>query len=1202
MMVSRTRFRGCGSIAILLLAMAWPIAAQQDRATITGVVTDPTGAVIPAAEIRITNMATNADYDTTTNEVGWYVVPNLPIGRYKLSVKSAGFRTYVRDGLTLAIGQVARIDVQLEVGPTVESIEVTAQTPLLQTESPEVGAVLDNQKVTDLPLSFAGGRKPEAFAYLLSPGVEGDTWASRINGSYSFTKEVLLEGASVTTYLAGDFGQSGISLEALQEFKVQTSGLSAEYGRTGGGIFNFVMKSGTNDWHGSAMAQFRNESLNANTFTNNAFGEPRQRDRKHNWAVSGGGPVTIPKLYRGKNRTFFYVAYEKYDESFRGLGQPKLTVPLPEMWDGDMSRYLTNEVVGKDALGRNIVRGTIYDPATTRYVGRKMVREPFPNNIIPKSRLSRVSQKLGALFKKYYPPQVKQPDGQFALTRNRFGPGHNQLYMRTHRFSVKLDQTISDRHKVNGMISYVDRPRLLSDNGGGNYVWSDELEAGGPLSAAENNPFINHMARLNDDYTIGPALLNHLTLAVNHSRSHHKAVHLGEGGPGTLGLTGVGIEPDGAWPVINFTSGDRLRFVNMGFANYNLQFGTSYQASDTISWFKGKHMIKFGVDSRLNRFNTIKVLNSGGSFSFDPRATGLVGNNLVGHAFASMLLGEVNNAAGRTSTETGSEFWYLGLFVNDDIKISPRLTFTAGMRWDYQPVQTEMHDRLYTFCTTCIDPSTNGQPGALIFAGEGEGRNGKRGLVDNRYNAFGPRIGLAYQITKKFVLRTGYGIYYVPRVPNDWAGVPYGSQIGFANDNRVNRKKIGFGTFNWDNGYPGKLKWDSPNPSMAQWRWGPVYWDPRGGTNPYVQQWNANLQYELPDQIVLDIGYLGSKGTKIWANQLWQFNQLRTEVVQQFRDDLQNIWFNSSAGIPPAAAGAGAVYPFQEGTTSISLQQSLQPFPQIPDWSTFLAWNVPEGFSTYHSMQLSLNKRYSNGLTWLANYTFSKNIGNLNTAFNTWENAGRPMDFYNLSLEKSVSPYDRTHVVKASASYELPFGRGKRFGADMPKALNLLVGGWTIQYIGNYASGAPLHFPGTGTPNSNFATNRAVIENPGGASLYHGFDGRRFDMSSISSVNPNHLYVNTALIRDPKPYERGNAPYAVSQIRGFGSLNEDFGIQKNIRFNERVRFQLRGELLNGLNRHNFSSIATHPADRLFGQVTGVGDGHRVLQFGMRLDF
>lgn len=1191
-------------LAVLVLLVVWQTAeAQQDRATLTGIVTDSTGAVVPTVKVEVRNAATNAVYNSETNALGRYVIPNLPVASYKLTFESPGFRTYVREGVTLAVGQVARIDVQLEVGPTAESVEVTAEAPLLQTESPEVGAVLDNRKVTDLPLSFSGGRSPEMFAYLLSPGVEGDPWESRINGSYTFTKEVLLDGASTTTYLAGDFGQASPSLEALEEFKVQTSGMSAEYGRTGGGIFNFVMKSGTNDWHGTAMALFRNESLNANTFSDNYYGNPRRRDRKHNWAVSGGGPVIFPKVYNGKDKTFFYVTYEKYDETFKGQGPPTLTVPLPEWWDGDMSRYLTNEVVGQDALGRDIIRGTIYDPTTSREVDGKIVRDPFYGNIIPKSMISGVSSRLGEIFKQHYLPQVRQPDGQFALTRNLFAAGSNQQFMRKTQFSFKVDQNISDKHKVNGMVSYNNRPRLLTDNKGGNNVWSDTAEEGGPLSAAENNPFTNYMGRINYDYMASATLLNHFVAAVNHSKSHHRAAHLGEGGPEILGLTGEGIDPSGAWPNINFTSGDRVQLADVGFDQINLQYGTSYQISDTISWFKGKHMIKAGVDARLNRFNTIKVLNSGGSFSFDPQATGLIGNSYVGHSFASMLLGEVNSGSGRTSQETGSQFWYLSAFVNDDIKVTPRFTLTLGLRWDYQPVQTEMYDRLYSFCTTCPDPGTTGYPGALIYSGEGEGRTGERGFVDNRYNGWGPRIGLAYQITNKFVFRAGYGIFYVPRAPNDWAGVPYGSQIGFAGSNVINRERAGFGTFNWDDGYPGKFKPGTLDPSAAQSQWGPVYWHPGGGVNPYIQQWNANFEYELPNQIVLDAGYLGSKGTKIWANQLYQFNQLSTEAVQTFGDDLQDVWFNRSDWIPDEAVAMGAVYPFPERTKWISLQQSLQPFPQIPDWSEFLSWNVPDGFSTYHSMQVSLTKRYSSGLSWLANYTFSKNITNLDTAFNTWVNLGRPMDYYNLGLEKSISPYDRTHIVKGSFSYELPFGRGKRFGGDVSKPLDILIGGWTIQYIGTYYSGTPLSFPGKGTPNSNFAANRAIINNPGGASLYAGFDPDRFDMSLVSTPNSQHHgYVNTSLISDPVPYERGNAPYANSQIRGFGQYNEDFGLQKNIMLTEEVRFQLRGELLNAFNRHNFSSIATSPSDPLFGQVTGVNDQHRVIQVGMRLDF
>ncbi|MBI4893397.1 MAG: TonB-dependent receptor [Acidobacteria bacterium] len=1178
---------------------AIPVFSQQDRATISGTVTDPSGAAVPGVQIVVRNTATNATYELVANAAGIYTLPNLPVGPYKLQFAANGFRTLVRDGMVLSVAQVAVIDVRLQLGSVSESVEVTAETPALQTSSPEVGALLDQKHVTDLPLSFSGSRSPESFAYSLVPGVQGNSWESRINGSPSFLKEVLLDGASVSTYLAGDFSQSKPSPEAVEEFRVQTSGLSAEYSGTGGGVFNFVMKSGTNQFHGSSLALFRNESMDANSFANNFYGRPRQRDRRNDWAVSGGGPVIIPKVYNGRDKTFFYVTYEKYSETNLGLGNPSRTVPLPDFWKGDFRRLLTNEVVGTDALGRNIIRGSIYDPATTRTVDGKMVRDTFPGNIIPASMISPVSAKLGEIMNKYYPPQVKQADGQYALVRNSFSPAFNQAFQYNHQFSVKVDENVSSRHKFAGVYSYVQRPRLLADNNG-NGLWTDLAPNGGPLSSSENNPFTSNMGRLSYDFMASARMLNHLLLSVNRSASHHIGAHIDEGGAGMLGIQGV--QQDGPWPVVLLGGNDRVNFSSIGYGAQSLQFGTSYGISDTLTYLVGRHSLKFGFEMRRNNFNTFKNETPAGTFNFSADVTGLLSNSYVGNSMASMLLGLVTSANGLQGTPTGAQFKSMGAFVNDTFKVNNRLTLTLGMRWDYQPVMTEMHDRLYTFCTTCVDPYSN-QPGALEYAGTGEGRNGKRGFVDNSYKGFGPRIGFAYQASPKLVFRGGYGIFFPPRAANDWAGVPYGSLMGFAITNRVSSPGKTRAAFNWNNGYPGVERPVGLDPSMADWSWGPVYWDPNGGKLPYTQQWNANVQFQLPNRLVADLGYIGSKSTALLANQLSQINQLSPKVLV-LGSDLQDIWVNSNADIPLAAKALGARYPFAEGTETISLQQTLQPYPQLPDWQSVLAYNAPLGFATYHSMQVSLTKNYSHGLTWLANYTFSKTITNMDTALYTWVNAGRPADYYNLSLEKSIASYDQTHVVKAALSYELPFGKGKRFGANLPRALDFLAGGWVIQYIGNYANGMPLSFPGRDTTNYNAAANRAVMMNPSGASLSAGFDSARFDMGSISTPgSQSNRYVNTSLMRDPKQFERGNASYSTAQIRGFGQLNEDIGIQKNVRIFERFRFQLRAELLDALNRHRLSGIDTSPSSPLFGQVVGVDPNQfRTVQVGMRLDW
>ncbi len=354
---------------LLLLVLAAAIAAwgQQDRATVTGVVTDPSGAVIPNAEIVIVNLNTGVQLQTVSNETGAFTLPNVPAGSYDMRVSSSGFKTYSRTGITLNVGTTARLDAKLDTGAVQESVTVSADASMLSTESSQVSTTIQSRTVTDLPLSFAGGRAIENFAYALTPAVEGNNWTSYIAGSPAFSKEVMIDGMSATAQIQGHIGESSPSMEAVQEFNVQTSGLSAEYGRTSGAVFNFALKSGTNDLHGSAFYYGRNEALNANTWMNNwrqgawrnspdykGVDDPRYaraRDRQNLYGTSLGGPVIIPKVYNGKNRTFLFGAFEQYEQQRLQLNQDYgTTVPIPDFLNGNFSALLTNNVVGQDAL------------------------------------------------------------------------------------------------------------------------------------------------------------------------------------------------------------------------------------------------------------------------------------------------------------------------------------------------------------------------------------------------------------------------------------------------------------------------------------------------------------------------------------------------------------------------------------------------------------------------------------------------------------------------------------------------------------------------------------------------------------------------------------------------------------------------------------------------------------------------------------
>lgn len=464
----------------LLFAFVLPasfLAAQMNRGAINGTVSDASGAGVPVAKVTIRNTATNAVSRTETSSSGQFTIPGLPNGPYEVTVEAQGFKKFVAANLDLRAAEVLRVDAALEVGAIRQTVEVSGQVTRVSTDAPQVATSLTSASITDLPLSFSGARSPENFAYKLSPGVAGGSWEGHINGSTTASKEVLLDGASVSTYRAGHFGESSVSQEAVEEFKVQTSGMSAEYGRMQAGVFNFVMKSGGNQAHGSAYGALRNEAFNANTFPNKFRGVPRSMDRKQNFAGS--------------------------------FGAPSRANPLAEFYEGDLSRLLGAAIPQTDALNRPVLKGAIYDPSTFRQVAgsTRWIGEMFPGNIIPKSRFSAISQKVNAIAKAHYLPTVKDATGLVAITNNAVFPITNTPQFDQHQFSIKGDQVVRDRHRISGSYTYVVRPRLLLDAGG---MWDTSDHEGGPLSKARRQRIESQLARAAWDYTIMPRLLVNL--------------------------------------------------------------------------------------------------------------------------------------------------------------------------------------------------------------------------------------------------------------------------------------------------------------------------------------------------------------------------------------------------------------------------------------------------------------------------------------------------------------------------------------------------------------------------------------------------------------------------------------------------------------------------------------------------------------------
>ena len=1168
-----------GLLVVACLAAATLAHAQVNRATVSGTVTDPSGAPIPGVAVTITGES-GLTQTGHTNAAGQYTVPSLPVGTYSAKFEIQGFKTAVRDKLTLQVAQTLRLDSELQVGELAETVTVSGAFHIIQQDTPDVGTTVSREYLTSLPLSMGGGRYPETFAYKLSPGVEGNTWTSRINGSPAFSKEVLLEGASVTTYLAGHFGESSVSMEALQEFKIQTSGLSAEFGRTAGGVFNFVMRSGQNQSHGTGFGTIRNEALNANTFLNNAAGRPRSRDRQSNYGGSFGGAVVIPGVYDGHNRTFFYAAAEKFRVRTYVFGAPNRTAPQLEMYDGNLSRLLTSTVVGTDALGRPILRGAVYDPLTLREVNGVFVADPFPGNIIPASRISPTSKRIGDIAKKHYAPISD------ALTANNLFPTQNTPEFDQNQWSFKIDQVMSSSQRLSGSLARNTRPRLLLDAGG---LWDANDPVGGPFSSARRQVINSWLARTAHDSTISPTLFNSLIVSFNRMVNPNRSAHVADGCGALLGIRGV--KQDGPCPRINWGAGPAgVAFDPLGDPQDDLQAYNSWGIADSLSWSKGRHFMKFGVDIRGNQLNTRPQGNLAGTFNFTAAQTSIPGVNFVGHSFASFLLGGVNNASvGVPLNLEGRTYYYAG-YAQDDFKVTPKLTLQLGIRYELQPPATETEDRTSNFDLTATDPLT-GMKGAVVFAGKGEGRTGQRTFVKTDKTNFSPRIGGAYAITDRTSLRAAYGIFYGANVFNGFSSVPFSR--GFGGTNNISNPLAHTSAFNWDAGYPSAFVAAAIDPTA--WRLGGVtHWDPDAGRIPTTHQWNVNLQRQVMENLTVDIGYVGTRSSDIWAGDLAQKNQLDPKHLS-FGPNLSTILRTDAdaqrfglRGLPyPAFAGG-------------QLWQALVPFPHLARNGIGLTtYNAPLGKSRYDSLQIAVNRRYSNGLTMFGNYNFSKTLQNMESALRG-DLGGRPLDYYNLDLEYGLGDFDQTHTWKVAGVYEIPVGRQRRFGAELPRVVDAIVGGWTVSFIANYASGTPVRVTGSAIPGWNGRGNRPDLINPDGRSMLAGFDPSQFDAAAIAQGNfAAHRYIAQGFIVDHAPFTLGNAGFTVD-IREPYASNEDLSIQKGFRVGQ-TRMQVRAEMFNVFNRQTFGGVNTNVLDTRFGQITNVS-GNRIGQIGIRLEF
>jgi hypothetical protein len=818
------------------------------------------------------------------------------------------------------------------------------------------------------------------------------------------------------------------------------------------------------------------------------------------------------------------------------------------------------------------------------------VGDAFPGNRIPPSRFSKVAQNLNAIAKAHYLPTIQDATGLVPLTNNAVFPKSGSPEWDHHQYSVKADQLIGSKHRLSGSWYYHFSPRFILDAGG---MWDPTDRKGGPLAKARTRNDTGGGARLSEDWTVNGSMLNHFTLSFNRRGNPQTCIYCGVDGARELGIPNLTSK---GYPAVNWGGGPIVSLDAPGFTTNSFRADQSWGLMDTFSVVRGRHFLKLGMDFRRNLQN-LNPGSNGASFTFSNLSTAIPNESYsgsqIGHSFASYLLGIVYSAGLTDPVPMGGRRRYYGLFIQDDFKVTSRLTLNLGLRWEFQPPMFEVADRYSSWNPGTKDPAT-GLPGAYDFAGNCSRCTGARYFGTRSFRDFGPRVGFAWRPFNKWTLRGAYGIVYDADSFNGYNPTPLGKPTSTAWGGTYSLGSAATdawaGIFNWDKGLPGS----SFSPAGYDLSWGnknrPGMIDPGYGKTPYVQQWNLNLQRELPKKVILDVAYLGTKGTGLRVGELARINQLPPSALSAYGTKLNNNVRN-----PQDAAANHVPYPYPgfSGTVSAALRQ----YPQVNSNQTINVYGSPLGFTTYNALQVTVNRQFGSGLTVYANYSWSKTIANMDSSL-IGDNNG-PLDYYNLKLEKSPATYDLPHVFKAYVNYPLPIGRGKALLGSAAGVLNAIAGGWSLSAIVNYGSGSPLGFsaPSPLASGWNGALNRANVA--AGDLHAAGFDKGNFELSTVSS--PNNTYLNKALISQPAALALGTSAPRYSIIRGFGAVNEDLTIQKAFRLTEKAQLQFRGEFLNAFNRSQLGGITTSVNSINFGQVTTVS-GNRQVQLSARIDF
>jgi hypothetical protein len=1067
------------------------IYAQVENAEIAGTVRDSSGAFVPGVQITVTHVQTNRKFSTITNDQGRYTAVALPLGNYQVEAELPGFKKAVRTGITLQVQETAVVDLTLEVGEVTEQVEVRGDAPLLNTTEPSQGQVIENRRIVDMPLN---GRDYAQLALLSAGAVEpigGRAGGFSSGGQRTTQNNYLLDGVDNNSVELATAGRRAEmvkpSIDAIQEFKVQTNSYSAEFGHGTGAVINVTTKSGSNEIHGSAFEFIRNEVLDARNFFD-LPNTPKPPFKRNQFGFSIGGPVV-------KNKTFFFGDYE--GTRFRESRTVVSTVPTLKMRSGDLSE----------------ISNVIYDPAT--YDPATKARQPFAGNLIPANRLDPIARTLIGLYPN---PQNNSLSSNFV-----FNPPNKED---VDKYDIRLDHGFSGSDNIYYRLSFHDQTLPASLN----------LPAPAFGAGVFDSTIRGWNTGLVWNHTFSPTLISSNRIAWNYTR--FTRVNPAEAGKENLnskyGLKGVDLATAGAFSQFTIAG-----YRNLGLGSFNGVDRDSQNrqfASDT-TWIRGNQTIKIGANILRSQNNIFNIRDFVGNFNFNGGFSNNPATGKGGDAVADFLLGIPSRFVRSTAIDVNLRGWLYGFYLQDDWHVRPGLTVNLGARYELALPYLDRNNRMAQF-----DMDTDPQNPKLVPATSGS--NASRALIAADPNNIAPRIGFAYQILPRIVIRGGYGIFFGYMEPSGDAEYLIGNPP-FAFGSQINTDSITPALLLKDGAPPDLLTVaKATNLSFSSFE--------RNPSRDYAQQWNLNVQHQWKNDWLFEIGYYGEKGTHL----------------------LRRIFGNPS---PPGAGNIDGKRRYKQiaipGTNVV-----VSPLGPVlrHEW---------DGNSIFHSMQTRVEKRFASGFTLLTSYIWSRTIGDSCGFAGSGNAPGCDyQDPNNLRLERGLDNEHMAHRFVLSSIWELPFGQGRRWASGWNSVADAFLGGWSVADIITIESGQPMTATTQGDPANTGETNRPNLV--GDPLLPRG------------QRTVERWFNKEAFVANGR-YTFGNAGRNILLQPGVGNI--DFATFKRFRITERVATQFRFEAFNFFNTPHLGAPNAQVGNRNFGRITSAGRP-RTLQFGLKVVF